>query len=336
MIVFNETTTPDLLQYGIEIPVLADRKRLTFQSLLRVPQFENSRAKWHLSWPRKAILVEDALRVHAPQFIEEVFGESPERCIQSTYELYDRFGKPNRYSPHEAKKSLKDLRDDLLVQCYGTYVTAEAALSRGFAYYLGGGLHHAHFDHGSGFCLLNDIVVAIRKLQSEGKVTKAWVIDVDAHKGDGTAALTQNDDSIATLSIHMARGWPLDAQPLLATGEPNPAFVPSTIDLPIEVGQEACYLNELKRGLKELEAKAKKPDIVIVVNGSDPFEEDILASASLLKLSLSQMFERDRLVYEFLKERNIPQAYVMAGGYGPSVWKVHAQFIHSVLADWIF
>ena len=73
-------------------------------------------------------------------------------------------------------------------------------------------MHHAQRAYGDGFCIVNDIVIAIRKLQAEGLVRTAWVIDIDAHKGDGTAAITLGDDSIITLSIHMAQGWPLDGK----------------------------------------------------------------------------------------------------------------------------
>jgi len=85
---------------------------------------------------------------------------------------------------------------------------------------------------------VNDLVIALRRLQFENRIRSAWVIDVDAHKGDGTAAITAGDQSIVTLSIHMARGWPLDQPERDTDGRLNPSFIPSTIDILMEAGEE--------------------------------------------------------------------------------------------------
>ena len=86
----------------------------------------------------------------------------------------------------------------------------------------------------------------------------------------------------------------------------------------------------VKRLLERLSAA---PDLAVVVCGADPYEKDELPSTTDLKLTLAQMKERDLLVYGFLKERKIPQAYLMAGGYGESSWKVYAQFLEWALSD---
>jgi acetoin utilization deacetylase AcuC-like enzyme len=187
-------------------------------------------------------------------------------------------------------------------------------------------------DHGSGFCLINDIVIAARKLQADGSARQIWVIDVDAHKGDGTAALTHGDETITTLSIHMASGWPLDGPPTLDDGRPNPVFIASDIDIPIESGEEKDYVPRLAQGLHQLE-NMHRPDLAIVVSGADPYEKDELPSTAGLRLSLHQMLERDQLVYRFLRERNIAAAYLMAGGYGDQVWEVYAQFLTWALIE---
>ncbi|MEE4112475.1 MAG: hypothetical protein V2I40_06640, partial [Desulfobacteraceae bacterium] len=155
---------------------------------------------------------------------------------------------------------------------------------------------------------------------------------VDAHKGDGTAALTAGDDTIATLSIHMAAGWPLDQPERDAAGRPNPSFVPSTVDIPIAPGEEPFYIERLRDGLERL-GRALQPDLALVVCGADPYELDELPSTAGLKLSLGQLLERDQRVYAFLKQRAIPGAWVMAGGYGRNSWRVYAQFLEWVLAD---
>ena len=193
-------------------------------------------------------------------------------------------------------------------------------------------MHHAQRDYGAGFCLLNDIVIAIRKLQAETLIQTAWVIDVDAHKGDGTATLTHGDDSTTTLSIHMAHGWPLDGVPYDSTGKRNPSFIPSDVDIPIAAGEDHLYVSKLKEGLGKL-GGLSTPDLAVVVSGADPYEKDELPSTADLKLSLEQMKQRDLLVYQFLKDRDIPRAYLMAGGYGEDCWKIYAQFLEWALLD---
>jgi acetoin utilization deacetylase AcuC-like enzyme len=185
-------------------------------------------------------------------------------------------------------------------------------------------------DHGSGFCLINDIVIAARKLQVENGVRKVWIIDTDAHKGDGTAAITAGDETLSTLSIHMACGWPLDGHATRKDGTSNPAFTPSDIDIPIEAGAESDYNKRLQQGLERL-AASESADLAIVVSGADPYEKDELPSTSKLNLNLEQLMARDQLVYTFLKEKSIPAAFLMAGGYGEEVWKVSTQFLTWVL-----
>jgi acetoin utilization deacetylase AcuC-like enzyme len=187
-------------------------------------------------------------------------------------------------------------------------------------------MHHAQRDGGAGFCLVNDLAIALRRLQFEQRIRSAWVIDLDAHKGDGTAAITAGDSSIATLSIHMARGWPLDQPERDADGRPNPSFVPSTIDIPIEAGEEPLYNQRLEAGLERL-ADIGPPDLALVIDGADPYELDELPSTAGLRLSLGQLLQRDQLVYSFLKNRGVPGAWVMAGGYGRNSWRVYTQFL---------
>ena len=178
--------------------------------------------------------------------------------------------------------------------------------------------------------MLNDIVASIRLLQRQKLIKKAWVIDIDVHKGDGTAELTQNDISITTLSIHMQNGWPLDG-PESVNGKINPSFIPSDIDIAISQEENDRYLPELAAGLSRLNQLAPQPDIVAIVGGSDPYEGDELPSSSLISLTLEEMLKRDHMVYEFCKKLNVPQFWLMAGGYGENVWKVHSQFLKSVL-----
>ena len=203
-------------------------------------------------------------------------------------------------------------------------------------------MHHARYDHGAGFCLVNDSMIAARKLQDEGRARLIWVVDVDAHKGCGSAELAAFSRArgelgtagaeILTLSVHMAAGWPLD-QETLKTALPGRApGIPSDVEIPLAAGNEGAYLPELEQGLYRLEALSggQKPDLAIVVDGADPYEHDGLPSSALLKLTLDQCVARDRWIYSFLRARSVPSAWIMAGGYGERAWEPPAFFLGSL------
>jgi acetoin utilization deacetylase AcuC-like enzyme len=264
--------------------------------------------------------------------VDRLFSNALEQEIIRTFELVDSHGNYHRYDPTQATQPLEKLLERAMYSIGGDFQCCQVALKSGFCYYFGGGAHHAQPDYGKGFCLLNDIVIVLRKAQSEGLIRNAWVIDVDAHKGDGTAAITRGDDSIRTLSVHMARGWPLDAAELDADGRPNPSFIPSDVDIPVDSGEEQDYVARLEEGLQRL-AGMSSPDLALVVDGADPYEHDELPSTRLLRLSKSQMMQRDTLIYSFLGSRGIPAAYLMSGGYGEKTWKVYYQFVEWALLD---
>lgn len=326
MILYDRRIPASLIEFGIQIPVRDSRCIKTFQALLDDPKLKSLQKHWHRDCIVETLTRDDLLRVHSGEYVERLYSAALEKEIISTFELIDAEGKYYRYIPETAARPLTDLFERLLLKAAGTVQAARLALQHGFCFSFTGGAHHAQRDFGNGFCLINDIVIAPRKLQFEKKVGRVWIIDVDAHKGDGTAALTAGDDSIRTLSVHMAGGWPLDCPAVLADGRPHPSFIPSDIDIPVESGEEAQYLERLRAGLRKLE-EGDTADLAIVVCGADPYEKDELPSAALLKLSLNQMFERDRLVYTWLQERNIPAVFLMAGGYGDEVWRVYAQFL---------
>jgi len=262
----------------------------------------------------------------------KLFSDGLEQEIIRTFELVDDQGNYFRYNPANATFPLVRLFDRILKMVASTTSCCRLALEKNFCFALAGGMHHGQRDYGKGFCMLNDIVIAIRKLQAEKRVQTVCVIDVDAHKGDGTAALTQGDSTITTLSIHMGDGWPLDEAKYDPAGNPNPSFIGSDIDIPIARGEDKYYLSRLKEGLIQLE-RLPPPDLAVVVYGADPYEKDELASTADMKLSLAQLKKRDLIVYNFLEDRYIPRAYLMAGGYGQDCWKVYAQFLEWALLD---
>ena len=243
------------------------------------------------------------------------------------YELIKENGDYHRFDPEKKKYPFKDLFYHQLIEASGTYAAAkQSALEKRDCMFLSGGMHHSMTDRGRGFCSINDQVIAIRKLQHEKVIKNAWVIDLDVHKGDGTAECTKDDKSISTLSIHMKEGWPFDE-----TWVPGPWDIPSSVDVPIGIEEEGQYVSKLELGLDSMKLNFPQPDIVFVAAGSDPYEKDELKSSSLIKLSKSQMLERDLLVYNFLKAIGGPQVWVMAGGYGRFSWEIYAQFLEHVL-----
>jgi acetoin utilization deacetylase AcuC-like enzyme len=123
----------------------------------------------------------------------------------------------------------------------------------------------------------------------------------------------------------MQNSWPLDSG-----NADSPWFIPSNIDIGILQNEEDAYLEKLSRGLEELKSKYKKPDIAIIVNGSDPYEHDELVSTNHLRLTKDQLLERDKMIHSFLLEQNIPQSYVMSGGYGKRSWEIYSQFLNYI------
>ena len=330
MILYDKNLKEGLVEFGIEIPVHHSRAATTFEKLKSHKVLGPKINQWHIPKVNETITREDLLRVHSADYVARLYSDKLENEIVRTFELIDDKGRYYRYNPDNASLPLVQLFERLLFKVAGTVQCCRVALEKEFCFAFGGGMHHAKKDYGAGFCMVNDIVIALRKLQAENLIRTAWVIDLDAHKGDGTAVLTREDSSITTLSIHMARGWPLDGEAYDRQGRLNPSFVPSDIDIPVAAGEEHLYVAKLQEGLKKLVSNGP-PDLAIVLAGSDPYEKDELPSTSELKLSLEQLRERDLVVYHFLKSLKISRAYVTAGGYGEHSWEVDYQFIEWVL-----
>lgn len=325
MIIYRENQPPLLSDYGIEVPMLKSRAQRVRDEILK-----NFGEQVFIKEPSQVLSEADFLKVHTQDFMERC-QQVPHEVVAETFELINPDGSYHRYDPSKANKPLSDLLQIFKDSCADTYLSVLTAKEKGFAYYLGGGFHHALTSHGRGFCMFNDIVIAARKFQKEVSPGPVWVIDVDAHKGCGTAEITADDSDILTLSIHMKHGWPLDSGPTDQEGNQYPWFIPSTVDVEVDSGEESLYLTKLEKGLKELADKSPAPQLCIVVDGSDPYEDDALPSAGLLRLSKEQCLERNKMVFDFLRLRNIPQAYVMSGGYGEKNWIIHYQFISHVL-----
>jgi acetoin utilization deacetylase AcuC-like enzyme len=351
MILYNPSTAMDMRDFGILIPIRHDKHKMVYEALKEGALRDFQEELWRRT-PRcfGVITREDLLRVHSADYVRRLYSpETVDNEVIRTYELVNPDGSYNRWDPSKAVRPLADLFERARASVGGVWECGMAALELhhagraglpGFAYYFGGGMHHAQRDRGEGFCLINDVVISLRKLQAEGRVRSAWVIDVDAHKGDGTAALTWGDESIRTLSIHMDRGWPLDGpdydpqaeyNPL--KGSFNPSYTPSDIDIGIPEGGEAAYVPRLREGLSQLEGLCPKPDLALVVGGVDPYEKDELASTKPLRLTREMLLERDMRIYGFLQEKEIPAAWITAGGYGPHSWEIYANFLSRVMPE---
>jgi acetoin utilization deacetylase AcuC-like enzyme len=196
----------------------------------------------------------------------------------------------------------------------GTLAACRAALEEGIAVNLAGGTHHAFRDHGQGYCFFNDVLIAIRTLQAEGRIRRAVVLDCDAHQGNGTADLTTGDSTVFTFSIHNQEIFPLHK-------------VPSDLDIGLADGTgDAEYLDRLRPGIQCALALAQA-DLALYLAGADAHEGDLLGR---LGLTLSGLEARDRWVLEACRAAALPTAVVMAGGYGKHIHdtvKVHLQTV---------
>ena len=185
----------------------------------------------------------------------------------------------------------------------GTVAAARHALSHGTAMNLAGGTHHAFADHGEGFCVFNDVAVAIRLLREEGLVRRAAVIDLDVHQGNGTHAIFAGERDVFTFSMHGGRNYPFEK-------------VAGTLDIDLVDGTEdAEYLDVLSHALPRV-LHAARPDLVVYLAGADPHEGDRLGR---MKLTFAGLARRDAMVLEACREVGLPVAVVIAGGYGTRI-----------------
>ena len=189
-----------------------------------------------------------------------------------------------------------------------TISAARAALADGLAANLAGGTHHASADKGGGYCVFNDVAVASRLMQAEWHrrhraLLRVAVIDLDVHQGNGTAAIFADDPTVFTLSMHGAKNFPFRKEP-------------SDLDVELPDGcSDAPYLEALDAALAELWRRhdSAPPGLIFYLAGADPHEGDRLGR---LKLTTAGLAERDRRVFAAARERRIPIALSMAGGYG--------------------
>jgi acetoin utilization deacetylase AcuC-like enzyme len=230
---------------------------------------------------------EDLLLVHNKDWVQ--------RLLSGELTLYDILKLEIPYS--------RQMVNAFRLAAGGTTLAARQALNGGVAFNIGGGFHHAFPDHGEGFCAIHDVGVAIRRLQKDGLIEYAMVVDCDVHHGNGTAAIFSSDDSVFTLSIHQLNNYP---------AEKPPSDI--DIDLADEVGDDE-YLAHLRDAYVPALADFR-PDLLVYVAGADPYYQDQLGG---LTLSLEGLKARDRLVIGAALMKKVPVAIVLAGGYAVNV-----------------
>lgn len=240
----------------------------------------------------------------APEALRE-----PERATREALQLVhtadyvDRFLE-GRLSPEELRRLgfpwSSALVERSLRAVGGTCEAAAAALEDGVAMNLAGGTHHAFADHGEGFCVFNDVAIAIRALQRTHRVRRAAIVDLDVHQGNGTNAIFAGDESVFTFSMHGGRNYPFHK-------------IPGSLDVELPDGtRDDDYLDQLTSRLPTVLARASA-DLVVYLAGADPHEGDALGR---LGLSFNGLARRDALVIDLCREVGIPVAITIAGGYG--------------------
>lgn len=243
---------------------------------------------------------EDLLRVHTPEWVHKL------RTGTLTASEIMKLEVP--YSP--------ELATAVWLAAGGSILAGQCALRDGFGCNLGGGFHHAYANHGEGFCAINDVAVAIRRLQADGAIRRAMVVDTDVHHGNGTAHIFRNDDTVFTISIHQLGNYPAHKPP-------------SSVDLNLaDHVEDDEYLETLLPVVKD-SLEVFRPDIVFYVGGADPFCEDQLGGLWLTKNGLK---ERDRRVFEEARKRNVPVATTLAGGYARRVEDTVRIHVNTIVA----
>jgi len=245
-------------------------------------------------------IIEDVLRVHTEDYITRL------RNGALTNKEIRRLGLP--WSEPLVRRSFYAVG--------GTIAAALHAFEEGYCSNLAGGTHHSFADRGEGFCVLNDVAIAIRTLRARGVIGRAAIVDCDVHQGNGTATIFAGDPDTFTFSMHGANNYPLFK-------------ARSSLDVELKDGTgDKEYLEILNQSLQLV--FAHEPEIIFYLAGADPFAADKLGK---LNLSIEGLRARDERVLRECYQREIPITTVMSGGYGKQLSdtvEIHCNTIRSV------
>lgn len=242
----------------------------------------------------------DLQRVHSPKYIKQI--QDP------------------IFVNNALKLNVNDPWDNSLLEYFkivtaGTVTaTIKAIESKRPVFNLGGGFHHAKYQQAEGFCLINDIAVAIEKARAEKSIKKVLIVDLDYHQGNGNLDIYKDDPDVYTFSIH-ADTW-LEQK----------AIANRDIQIKSNITKKE-YLQLIKANLKEIE-KEFQADLIFYVAGSDPYKHDALAD---MQIGRKAMLKRNLSILKFAWKRRIPLVVVAGGGYGPKSWKIYYDFISHAL-----
>lgn len=255
----------------------------------------------HIAEPARR---EQLLLAHDAEYIDKMLhGTQTEKEMR-------RIGFP--WSPQMVERSLRSVGSSI--------AACRSALDEGTSINLAGGTHHAYPDHGEGYCVFNDVAVAARQMQAEGRVERILILDCDVHQGNGSAAIFASDASVFTFDIHGARNFPFHKET-------------SSLDIALPDGAgDAAYLDALQVGLQHSLENAHA-GLVIYLAGADPYSGDRLGRLALSKKGLA---ERDRMVFSCVQQAGLPIAVVMAGGYGKNIQDTVDIHIQTVVTAKIF
>jgi len=237
-------------------------------------------------YPAPLATREQIASAHDPVYVDEFLnGTLDKNAIR-------RIGFP--WSPQLVQRTLASVG--------ATLAATESALERGISGALAGGTHHAFYAEGSGFCVFNDIAIAIAHLRSRTNLTRFAVIDLDVHQGDGTASIFAGDPNVFTLSLHGRNNFPFRKQQ-------------STVDVALnDHANDGEYLETLDAVLPKV--FAFEPDFIFYQSGVDPLKEDTLGK---LDLTIEGLAARDRRVFSGVRKHGAPLVITIGGGYAEPI-----------------
>jgi acetoin utilization deacetylase AcuC-like enzyme len=240
---------------------------------------------------------EQLLRVHTERYLDDL-----DNC---------------RWTPRTSQSELP-LNSQIIrmfaLACGGTICAARLALDEGVAVHLGGGFHHAFAEKAEGFCYMNDLAIAIREMQAVGRIQRAMVVDCDLHQGNGTARIFQGDPSVFTFSMHQRDLYPVKEK--------------SSFDIHLNSGvRDDEYLELMHSHIPALMDRFQ-PQLILYQAGADPYKEDLLGQ---LQLSIAGLKQRDELVFGWARERAIPIAATLGGGYARNTADTVAIHVNTAL-----
>ncbi|RTZ14122.1 histone deacetylase [Vibrio aquaticus] len=294
--IYSQLPLPDGHRYPI------NKYRLLYEAIERQ---RLSDPRWHkgLGYVKPdALTLEDVRQVHCRNYVETLSsGTLPAPKMR-------RIGFP--WSEQLIQRTL--------TSAGGTCETVNQSIEFGVAIHLSGGYHHAHYDFGSGFCLINDLVLAAKRALTFDGIDKVLIVDSDVHHGDGTATLCADDENIITLSFHCDKNFP--------ARKPE-----SDLDMPLPRETEDQEFLASFTSVVEMAVNLHQPDLLIYDAGVDIHSEDELG---YLQVSTQGIYQRDLFMFELAKQRQLPIACVVGGGYRTeheALVPIHMQLIRAAL-----